>query len=495
MELSGSSIISFLHKKHESSRIFRFGMTFFIYKKTSCKLGVTTQPKNTRGMYKNILQDKSKLAKLSNGSHFLLRQSQSYLRKLEHQLDAQIDKRLVRTFFNLFVAILTFRNRSMGLLLSELGAYICGPSKAAAGTKRISNLLRSKKWGHQLIDDFLFNRAKVRVEDLVQEGQRPLLLWDDSRIEKHESWWSEALCSVWSSKGKRLTKIRKGFYRPPASRICVPGFKWTAVTLSHIGGIPSVVQMTWWTTRGKYKEWGGNIVYRLLRKIHQQMGRVATHVLDRGYAHYEMLDWLFRFEQDFIIRWKKNHLLNHPIKGCKKTHLLSRSFQAVQSRMVWDKERKKAKRIIVAWAQVQHPEFPDQSLCLVIIRDKKNFNSPMYLLTNLEVLSSGQAWQIGFSYFHRWQIEQTFRFCKSELAMESPRLWFWENRLKFLAIVTLVYDLLLQLLRKRAVDMQIIIQKWCPRTGNRHRKASIPIYRLRAAISWCLFFALAQNSG
>lgn len=446
-------------------------------------------------MFKNILQDKAKRKKLSTSAQLILLQSNNYLSGLETELDRHLDKRLVRTFYDLFLAIFTFRNRSMGLLLSELGGFICGFNKAPAGTKRISNLLRSKKWTHTLIDDFLFQRARKRIDAMLSQGQRPLMLWDDSRVEKQESWFSEGLCSVWSSKAKRLTKIRRGFYRPPGSRICVPGFKWTAVSLSHLGGIPSVVHMAWWTTRGKYKDHGSNIIYRLLRTIHQQIDSKITHVLDRGYANQQMIEWLFHFQQDFIIRWKKNHLLNHQQKGTKKTHLLSRSFKGVATKVVFDKERKKTKRVSIAWTEVQHPEFEGENLYLVIVRDKKNHASPMYLICSFKVDNVKQAWEVAHTYFHRWNIEQTFRFCKSELAMESPRLWFWENRLKFLAIVSLVYDFILKMIRHRSLDCQFIMRRWCHRTGNRYKIASIPIYRLRAAISFCLFCAIAQNSG
>ena len=46
-------------------------------------------------------------------------------------LDACLDVRLVRTFVATVEAILSFRNRAHGLLLSELGAYLLGdlPSK------------------------------------------------------------------------------------------------------------------------------------------------------------------------------------------------------------------------------------------------------------------------------------------------------------------------------------------------------------------------------
>jgi hypothetical protein len=62
----------------------------------------------------------------------------------------------------------------------------------------------------------------------------------------------------------------------------VPGFQWAGVFLSHLGGVPSVCQMTWWTTRGKYQEDPDNIIYRLLKKLHQFVDQALIHVLDRG---------------------------------------------------------------------------------------------------------------------------------------------------------------------------------------------------------------------
>ena len=446
-------------------------------------------------MFKNILQNKVSSEATQNVSSFILRQAENYTRPICQELNAQIDKRLVGTFFNLFVVILMFRNRSMGLLLSELGGYICGFDKAPAGTKRISNLLRSKKWKAKLIDSFLFNRTVDRVKEMKETGKRPLLLWDDSRIEKHESWVCEGLCSVLSSKAKRLTRIRPGFFSPPKERICVPGFQWTGVFLSHLGGIPSVCQMSWWTTRGKFKQDPDNIIWRLLQKIKQQFEQPLLHVFDRGYANEKMLRYLFHFEQDFIIRWKKNHLLHHAKKGSKKTHLLARSFKGKSSRIVRDKVRKQTKKITVSWAKVNHIEHPDNQLFLVIVRDKNNFNGPMYILTSLDIENTKDAWEVMCSYMHRWEAEQGFRFLKSEMALESPRLWFWDNRMKLMAITTLAYDFLLRILNNWKSGIQLIFRRWCHRTGKRYRNASIPLYRLRMAISNCLLICWAQNSG
>ena len=457
--------------------------------------GVTTlQEKRKRPMFLKQLQDKATTPIKQKAGSFLLHQADRYTRKIREDLDACIDKRLVGTFFNLFVIILMFRERRMGLLLSELGGYLCGHSKAPAGTKRISNLLRSKKWTSSMIDDHFFESSVERIASMVSSKKRPLLLWDDSRVEKHESWVCEGLCSVWSSKAKRLTRIRPGFFSPPKQRICVPGFKWTGVFLSCLGQTPSVCQMKWWTTRGKYKEDPDNIMWRLLRKVNERITQPILHVFDRGYASEKVIGYLLNFEQDFIIRWKKNiYLLDMGEK--KKIGNISRTVKAVASRIVRDKERKKEKRVTIGWTKIEHPEHPGNQLTLIIIRDKKNYQGPMYLLTSIDVDCPQIAWEMMYTYFHRWEAEQGFRFLKSELGIESPRLWFWDNRMKLMGIVTLVYDFMLQMLRNWKSWIPLFLKNYCHRTGKRYRDASIPLYRLRMAISICLTLMWAQNSG
>ena len=81
-------------------------------------------------------------------------------------LDRLLDKRLVRTLVQCCVAIIRFRNTKQGLLLSEWGSYMDGyrglSKTATAGTKRLSNLLRSLKWSVLQIDQYLLTEAKRR---------------------------------------------------------------------------------------------------------------------------------------------------------------------------------------------------------------------------------------------------------------------------------------------------------------------------------------------
>ena len=106
-------------------------------------------------------------------------------------LDRLLDKRLVRTLVQCCVAIIRFRNTKQGLLLSELGSYMDGyrglSTTATAGTKRLSNLLRSLKWSVLQIDQYLLTEANKEVERLKAQGKRILCIWDGSVLEKAES--------------------------------------------------------------------------------------------------------------------------------------------------------------------------------------------------------------------------------------------------------------------------------------------------------------------
>ena len=46
----------------------------------------------------------------------------------------------------------------------------------------------------------------------------------------------------------------------------------------------------------------------------------------------------------------------------------------------------------------------------------------MYIITSLPIEKAAQAWGMMFSYMHRWEAEEGFRFLKPEMALESPRL-------------------------------------------------------------------------
>ena len=246
------------------------------------------------------IRDKYRTNKEDQGrklSGFYLNQIERYLRSLLEELDNRLDRRLVRTFMDVFLAVLRFRIRAFGLVLSELGAVVDHPTHAPAGPKRISNLLRSKKWAHQMVEDFLIKIGVCRAEVLERQGKQLLFVWDDSVVEKPESWYSQGLCPVGSSKSKRLQKVKPGYYKPPSGRVCVPGFEWSSVIMTTLGTVPAVVLMRWWTTRGLHTTDRKSVFLQMLKKLTKYFKTNALHVLDRGYASAWTLEKFFQYRR------------------------------------------------------------------------------------------------------------------------------------------------------------------------------------------------------
>lgn len=424
----------------------------------------------------------------------------SFVRPLLGELDEQLDKRLVRTFLGLLQVILMLRHNRYGLLLSELGGYLLGAAHAPAGTKRISNLLRSQRWSAEVISRYLWQQAEGRVQALAAAESPALVVWDESVIEKPESIALEGLCAVRSAKAHRLSRIKKGFYNPPTGKpTFVPGQNWLMVMVLGMVGTPTLAAMRFWSRRGEHATDRKSVVLAVLEQAAQAWGQQVVHLFDRGYASGPWLEHFFALHIRFIVRWRNSYHLQDA-KGRRSPGDMCRGKRSLEHRLLWDARRRCQRKVGILYFPVHHPKHPHQSLWLVVARPKDR--PAWHFLTNQPVASTEQAWQVLQMYARRWQIETAFRFFKAELALESPRLWSWHNRLKLFAIVALVYAFLLSLLAPAAAPLQeFLLEHFCPRTGKRHRLATMPLYRLRSAIVrlWITHPAspipLWQNSG
>lgn len=397
-------------------------------------------------------------------------------------LNQQIDRRLVMTFFGVLMAILTHRHRHNGLLLSELGSYLLGPERCVAGTKRISNLLHSRKWKAKALVDFLWRRGTARVRELQKMGEAVLLLWDESVIEKPESLKAERLCAVRSSKAWRLKRIKPGFFNPPGGRpVFVPGFNWLQILVIGRQGPPTLAHFAWWTSRGEQKTSKRKLEGHLLRKIDARWGKNVLHIWDRGFAGQPWLTLAFVYAARFVMRWPKNYQLLDEHGHLKKPGDISKGKRSWEHRRLWDARRRCQRKVGVIAFPVKDPSH-QQDLWLVVARRKGQ--SPWYLLTQQTICSPQDAWEIVQAYARRWQVEMAIRYSKAELAFESPRLVAWRSRKKLLLMATLCYAFLLALLNPDLKWLLTwLLRTFCHRTGKRSRHTPTPLYRLRMAIS------------
>lgn len=409
-----------------------------------------------------------------------------YLFPLLVSLDQVLDKRLVRTFLQAIEAIIAFRDRIHSLLLSELGGYVLSAEQARAGTKRLSNLLHSPKWAAQMLHDFLWQQATSRLEELEQQGEQPLAIWDESVWEKPETERMEDLCAVRSSKAYRLTRLREGYYRPIRRPVFVPGLHWLGLLLigaSGTSGPPVLAATRWWTTRGLRRTSQRRQEGFLLVLCVRQWGQRVIHIFDRGYAGTPWLAACLALNQRFVLRWPGRQYLRDTQGRLRKPWQIARGKRARSQRWIWDARRHCWRLIGVLVFPVEHPELPGHQLWLVISRQGKG-HKPWYLLTNQAVESDEQAWRVVFQYSRRWQLEMSWRYLKSELGLECPRVRTWQVREKLLLMAALAYGFLLTLLSPAQEGVRLwLLAKRCPRTGRRAAQTPCPLYRLRLALS------------
>ena len=226
---------------------------------------------------------------------------------LLESLDEQLDKRLVRTFYLSLLAILATQDSKQALLLSRLGASITSPRSAPAGTKRLDRLLACDKWNAEVIDDFLFANAQKLLEQ--DFNSPPLVLWDESVMEKHESIKLQGLSPIRSSKAKRLTRIKPGYYTPPRGPIFVPGYNCLGALLVH-GNQQRFIALKHYGSRMSEPKSFVQLRREMFAPIADQWGKQVTHVFDRGYCGDPWLKELCQRDVNWVVRYRGDFSLS-----------------------------------------------------------------------------------------------------------------------------------------------------------------------------------------
>ena len=251
--------------------------------------------------------------------------------------------------------------------------------------------------------------------------------------------------------------------------------------LCGMSGAVQVVSMRWWSRKGEQATTAREQAGHLLRQCAVRWGCRVLHLFDRGYAGAPWLGELGRAGVRFVMRWPKRYQLLDSTGSERKAWQIALGKRAWGApRLLWDGQLRKLRQTSVLALPVRHAGYGGP-LWLVVAR---RGGEPWYLLTNEPIESEEAAWQVVVAYARRWQVETSFRYGKSELRMESPRLQQWEPRRKLLLVVTLVYAFLLSLLeQEHDLLRQCLLERWSHRTGRRARKTRAPLYLLRWALS------------
>ena len=251
--------------------------------------------------------------------------------------------------------------------------------------------------------------------------------------------------------------------------------------LAGMQGPPMLAAIRWWTSRGRLASHRRDEPASLLSQCAGTWQRRVVHVFDRGFAGPLWLRELADHQLRFILRWPTRCRLADD-KGERPAWQITRGKRSHDHRQVRDLHRRQYRNTGIVSVPVRRPKVEGE-LWLLVSRPGRG-RAPWYLLTNETTGTANDAWRVVMAYARRWQVEMCYRACKTDLAMESPRLWFWENRLKLLLMATLVYAFLLSLLAPHIAPLiEELLRNWCHRTEEQYHQAAIQLSRLRVALS------------
>ena len=225
---------------------------------------------------------------------------------------------------------------------------------------------------------------------------------------------------VRSSKAARLSRISRATFGPPARPVFVPGLHWLGLIVLGPSGPPPLAAWRWWTSRGPHAATiAGN--RPLAAPGGADWRRQVIHLFDRGFAGAPGWADLSGPLVRFVLRWPKRLLLR-TLDGQQRP-----AWQAARGQRSWGDVRVvgRAPAHLAAGGRAggggAPPGLPGPGV--MAGGRRRRGQEPWYLLTNEAVDRAEAAWAVVRAYARRWQIEQTWRYCKSELGFESVRVW------------------------------------------------------------------------
>ncbi len=175
-----------------------------------------------------------------------------------------------------------------------------------------------------------------------------------------------------SSKAKRLTHIKPGYYNPPGRPIFVPGMHWLGIIVvgrSVQLGPPLLAAMRWWSSRGAKASFKRDEEGQLL--VHQRLwwGRSVVHIFDQGFASALWLGLLLAFALRFVLRWRGDYQLDDAQGNRRKAWRIAMGKRGWSERTIWDSRRARWVHASVLALPVTHPNHRDTPLWLVVCRE------------------------------------------------------------------------------------------------------------------------------
>lgn len=289
--------------------------------------------------------------------------------------------------------------RSGSIILKKMATALDEPIKITNTIDRLSQHLN-----RPLSEDINKNYVRKMVSLL---GDEPVVLVDDSDVIKPYGKKFEYLGQVRDGSSKD-NKIEKGYHVTEMVGLTANN-KQPVSLFSHIH-----------SSREKGYKSTNTILFQGLEQVIEGVGKKATFIFDRGYDMNSLFNFMYKHEQNFIVRIKENRKLFWKGKWFKSATLRDSRKGKIKTELTF----KEGNKVVEKTVYVSH-------LNIKITANKKPVTlvlvyglgaTPMMLVTNKHMGNKRDVIQVIRDYMSRWRVEEYFRFKKQHFDFENFRV-------------------------------------------------------------------------
>lgn len=238
-------------------------------------------------------------------------------------------------------------------------------------------------------------------------GKKPIILVDDSDVIKPHGKAFESLGKVRDGSSKDH-KIEKGYLVTEMVGLTVQK-KQPVSLFSHLHS----------STEKDYKS-TNDVLFTGLNQVIGSLPGKATFVFDRGYDMNQLFNFMYKKEQDFIIRLTEKRKLFWKGKWFKAATLRDSRKGKIKTELTFCEDGKvKQETVYISHLNIKITA-NKKPVNLVLVYGLRN--TPMMLATNQPIHGKDDVIRVVRTYMSRWRIEEYFRFKKQHFGFEDFRV-------------------------------------------------------------------------
>jgi uncharacterized protein (UPF0297 family) len=288
--------------------------------------------------------------------------------------------------------------KSGSCLISKISRSLAEDIKLKNTIERICNNLNNFDNA-----DTLHNNYIKEIGDIY--GNEPVALFDDSDISKRYGKKFEDLDDIIDASSQNK-EVVKGYH------IC------ESVILTETEKQPISTYSKIYSCKSEEFKSKNTYTLESIDSVINVLQRTFTGVFDRGYDQNQIIDYMDKTKNKFIIRMKDNRTFL--FKGKRKNCYQEAVKRKGKIRMTLWFDEKEEHDVYVSHTKVTLPcNKKDYELVICYGLSEER---PLILLTNREIHNKEDVIKIVRLYFSRWRIEEYFRAKKQEYDFENIRV-------------------------------------------------------------------------